>query len=83
LLFEQTAELLRERIASGELPARKKLPTQEALADELGVSRGTILKATKILTDEGLIQWVKGRGLFTSDQDAIERFKRSRAKKKR
>ena len=82
LLFEQVADLLRRQIASGELPPRRKLATQEELADQLQVSRGTVLRATKVLTDEGLLRFVPGRGLFTADAPAIERFKRSRAKKR-
>lgn len=83
LLFEQVAEILRGQIASGELPPRKKLPTQEGLADELGISRGTVLKATNLLTHEGLIRFVPGRGLFTADADVIDRWKRSRGRKQR
>jgi len=33
LLFEQLAELIRSQIAGGELPPRRKLLTQEELAD--------------------------------------------------
>jgi GntR family transcriptional regulator len=73
LLFEQVAEILRGQIASGELPPRRKLPTQEDLADQLKVSRGTVLRATRVFTDEGLIRFVPGRGLFTVDPDVMRR----------
>jgi DNA-binding GntR family transcriptional regulator len=82
LLFEQLAEILRQQLADGTIPPRHKLPTQEVLADRYQVSRGTVLKATGLLTDEGLIRWVKGRGLFSADADTIEKFKRSRARKR-
>ena len=76
LLFEQLAEVLRQQLADGTIPPRHKMPTQEVLSEQYGVSRGTVLKATNLLTEEGLIRWVKGRGLFSSDKEIIERFKR-------
>jgi DNA-binding GntR family transcriptional regulator len=82
LLFEQLAELIRSQIASGELAPRRKLPTQEDLADHYKVSRGTVLRATKNLTDEGVIRFVPGKGLFVADADVVERFKRARARKR-
>ena len=81
-LFEQLAELLREQIATGKLRPRQKLMTQEQMADHYAVSRGTILRATNALTEEGLIRWSKGKGLFTADADVIERWKRARSKKR-
>ena len=81
LLFEQLAELIRQQLVDGTLPPRRKIPTQEQLADTYGVSRGTVLRATAILTEEGLLRFVPGRGLFTADADVIERLKR--AKKRR
>jgi GntR family transcriptional regulator len=82
LLFEQLAEIIRQQILDGTLPPRRKAPTQEELSETYGVSRGTVLRATNVLTDEGLLRWVKGRGLFTADDDVVARFKRSRAKKR-
>lgn len=40
-----------------------------------------MLRATVILTEEGLLKFVPGRGLFTSDADVIERLKQSRRKR--
>lgn len=37
-----------------------------------------MLRATNALVDEGLIRWVRGRGLFSADDDVIEAFKRKR-----
>jgi DNA-binding GntR family transcriptional regulator len=81
-LYLQLAEAIREQIARGELRPRQKLPTQEELADDHDLSRGTILRATNMLTEEGLIFWSKGKGLFVSDADVIEKWKRSRARRK-
>jgi GntR family transcriptional regulator len=81
-LFEQLADLLREQIASGELPPRRKLMTQDQMADHYQVSRGTVLRATNLLTQDGLVRWSKGKGLYVADADVVERFKRSRARKR-
>jgi GntR family transcriptional regulator len=82
LLHEQLAEVLRSQLLDGTLPPRRKVPTQEELSERYGVSRGTVLRATRQLTQEGLLQWVKGRGLFAADEAAVEKLRRSRAKKR-
>jgi DNA-binding GntR family transcriptional regulator len=46
------------------------------MADELGVSRSTVTAAMKVLTDEGLVRWVKGKGLFTTEPDVIAAWKK-------
>lgn len=82
LYSEQVAEILRRQIESGELPPRHKLPTQQAMVDQFDVSRGTVLKACEILTDEGLVRFIPGRGLFTADPEKIAAWKKERAKRK-
>jgi GntR family transcriptional regulator len=62
----QIANLLREQIASGELPPDSKLPSRLQLAAEHGVSQDTAAKAVRILRDEGLVVVVPGYGVFVS-----------------
>ena len=78
-LFEQLADLLRQQIADGTLPPRRKLPTQYEPAEQYRVSRGTVLRATDALVADGLIRFVPGKGLFTAEPDVIAAFKRKRA----
>jgi len=59
---QQAARLIRERIESGEWGP--KLPSQMAMAEEIGVAPKTIEKALDILKDEGLVYGVPGRGTF-------------------
>ena len=61
-LHEQLAGILRERVASGELPGR--LPVEHELAALYGCSRDTVRRSLAILTNEGLVYAVRGRGTF-------------------
>ncbi|MEV6195978.1 winged helix-turn-helix domain-containing protein [Streptomyces sp. NPDC051920] len=51
----EIAEVLRERIRTGELKAGDRLPTQAELADEFGVERGTVRLALRELQEGGLL----------------------------
>lgn len=65
--WEQIADVLRERIASGELPPRT-LISEVQMEAEFGVARGTVRKATAALRDEGLIVTTPGMGSFVSSE---------------
>src|SRR6478609_3101850 len=58
--FEQVADQLRELIISGQLPRDSRLPSEPVLADQFGVSRGTIREALRLLTAQNLIRTAKG-----------------------
>lgn len=66
-LFEQAAQILRARIADGTYPPRRRLPSFDALADELNLSRNTVKRAVRILSAEGLVQGVKGKGTYVRE----------------
>ncbi|MFI7403726.1 GntR family transcriptional regulator [Streptomyces sp. NPDC049541] len=52
---EEIADILRERIRSGDLKAGDRLPTQAELSDEFGVERGTVRQALRALQEDGLL----------------------------
>ncbi|TNM28446.1 winged helix-turn-helix transcriptional regulator [Streptomyces sedi] len=58
---DHIAGVLRDRIRSGELPPRAKLPTQRALVEEFRVNRTTVRQALAALEREGYIA-ARGRG---------------------
>ena len=65
-LYVQLAQILRDRIASGDLARR--VPSVKTLAQEYEVAQGTAERALRILKDEGLIKSAMGRGTFVVGQ---------------
>jgi 2-aminoadipate transaminase len=61
-LYRQICQRLREAILSGELAEGTRLPTERALASELGVNRTTVMNAYNELASEGLVEGHVGRG---------------------
>ncbi|MGW1211284.1 GntR family transcriptional regulator [Streptomyces sp. NPDC002499] len=52
---QEIADILRDRIRTGDLKAGDRLPTQAELADEFGVERGTVRQALRALQEDGLL----------------------------
>jgi DNA-binding GntR family transcriptional regulator len=64
-LAEQTVELIRRRILSGDFVSGERL-VETRLATDLGVSRGPIREALKQLAAEGLVREEPRRGSFVA-----------------
>lgn len=62
-LTDEIAEILRERILSGEYGIGEKIK-EATVAEELKVSRTPIREAFKKLQKEGLIEYIPNRGCF-------------------
>jgi GntR family transcriptional regulator len=65
-LYYQLERALRERIRRGELRRGTPIPGEMELAEEFGVSRGTIRQALDRLVRAGLIVRERGRGSFVA-----------------
>jgi DNA-binding GntR family transcriptional regulator len=63
-VYRMMAAQLRARIESGELGPGDALPSEAALAESYGVSRGTARHALADLEGAGLVEAVHGRGRF-------------------
>ena len=61
LLHDQVAGEIRRAIAEGEAKPGEKLPAARDLAAVLGVNTNTVLRALRILRDEGLLEFQRGR----------------------
>jgi len=62
-LHDQVAGQIRRAIAEGEAGPRERLPLAKDLAAVLGVNKNTVLRALRILRDEGLLEFRRGRGI--------------------
>jgi GntR family transcriptional regulator len=62
-LYEQVAAEIRRAIADGEARPGERLPPARDLAAVLGVNTNTVLRALRLVRDEGLLEFRRGRGI--------------------
>jgi GntR family transcriptional regulator len=62
-LHEQVAAEIRRAIAEGEAGPGDRLPPARDLAAVLGVNSNTVLRALRVLREEGLLEFRRGRGV--------------------
>ncbi len=65
-LHDQVAAEIRRAIADGEAHPGDRLPPAKDLAAVLDVNTNTVLRALRILRDEGLLEFRRGRGVSVS-----------------
>lgn len=65
-LYRQLLIRLRGAIMSGEYPVDSRMPSEKELCETYGISRVTVRRTLKELTDEGLIVRHQGKGSFVS-----------------
>lgn len=65
---EIATDILRERIMSGALAMGDRI-NEVALSDELGVSRPPLREALRVLSGEGLVHLVPGKGAYVTEFD--------------
>jgi GntR family transcriptional regulator len=61
-LHVQVAGEIRRAIAAGEAQPGERLPCAVDFATYLSVNKNTVLRAFRLLRDEGLLELTKGRG---------------------
>lgn len=62
-LHEQVAAEIRRAIADGEAHPGERLPPARDLAAVMGVNTNTVLRALRMLRDENLLAFRRGRGV--------------------
>jgi GntR family transcriptional regulator len=73
-LHEQVAAAIRRAISDGEAGPGDRIPQARDLATVLGVNRNTVLRALRLLRDEGLLDMGRGRTIRvtgTPEQGAV------------
>jgi GntR family transcriptional regulator len=65
-LYYQLAELIRERIASGEIQPGDQLASARTISEEAGISRMTVRQALDYLERQGHLEVRRGTGTFVA-----------------
>lgn len=65
-IYRQLAETLRREIAEGRYQVGERIPSEEALCEQFGVSRITVRAAIDQLVEAGLLRRQQGKGTFVS-----------------
>jgi GntR family transcriptional regulator/MocR family aminotransferase len=78
-LYQQMYEKLRQLILASHIPAGTQMPSTRVLAQELGVSRNTVLAAFSQLASEGYLTSRAGAGSFVADPLPDDMFRARRA----
>lgn len=76
-LYRQVYDILVRKIAEGAWKPGEMLPSEQAIAREMGVSHGTVRKVLDALTAENLLLRRQGKGTFVAEHDqdrALFRF---------
>jgi len=71
-LYQQMRNMLVERIVAGRWKPGGTLPNETVLAEEFGVSIGTVRKALDTMAKERIVTRRQGRGTFVRDYTAEE-----------
>lgn len=80
-LYQQVYDEIVKRLSSGYWKAGGSLPSEFNLADELGVSQGTVRKALNQLVAENILRRRQGKGTYVaehSNESSLYRFFRYR-----
>lgn len=73
MLADSTAQRIMEMIEEeNRFSLGDKLPNENDLAQELGVSRSTLREAIKILTTNGILEIKRGKGTFVTSNTTVD-----------
>jgi GntR family transcriptional regulator, arabinose operon transcriptional repressor len=65
-LYKQIHQVFKEKILSGELRPKDRVPSEQEIMDDYKVSKITVKNALAALADEGLVIRIQGKGTFVS-----------------
>jgi DNA-binding GntR family transcriptional regulator len=67
-IYMQLANILADRIESGEFQPNRPLPSEKYLVEQYGVARGTARRSVQVLRERGLVFTVPQRGTYVKDR---------------
>lgn len=70
-LYQQVKSFILDKIAGGQWPPETRIPSENELIEALGVSKMTINRALRELTDDGALIRVPGLGSFVSTPEPM------------
>ncbi len=68
LKHEQIRDLIREMIIGGELAPGSRVPSQNQMKRQFGVSHNTVREAIGSLVHEGLLYRIQGKGTYVAER---------------
>src|SRR5260370_2346714 len=69
--YAQVIDELRRRIESGEYPPGSLLPSEHEVRDECEIARATVVRALRVLRQDGWIETQQGKGSFVRGRPAL------------
>src|SRR5450759_559340 len=69
--YAQVIEEVQRRIESGEYPPGSLLPSEHQLSDEFQIARPTVVRALRVLRQDGWIETQQGKGSFVRGRPAL------------
>jgi DNA-binding GntR family transcriptional regulator len=69
--YAQVIAELQRRIENGEYPPGSLMPSEHQLSGEFGIARPTVVRALRVLRQEGWIETQQGKGSFVRGRPAL------------
>src|ERR1700742_3684355 len=69
--YAQVVAEVQRRIESGEYPPGAMLPSEHQLSDEFQIARPTVVRALRVLRQDGWIETQQGKGSFVRGRPAL------------
>jgi GntR family transcriptional repressor for pyruvate dehydrogenase complex len=70
-IVQQVADGIKELITDTDFQEGDKLPTEKALCEMMGVGRGTVREAFRLMQSTGMVEIRPGRGAFVASKHEI------------
>lgn len=66
-IYLQVARMIRDAVVAGDLPEGEAIPSVRRVSVEQGLNPQTVLNATRLLIDEGILEKRRGIGIFVKE----------------